>query len=94
MDVIVSTGRTVHVVPGEHGTWNVVDFGRRGVSFPTKSAAVDFRRRILRLLTSQAKSFSSMRSGEWNQSRITSCRFTKFLIMARPRTVALSLKPQ
>jgi hypothetical protein len=36
----------VHVVPGEHGTWNVVDFGRRGFSFPTKSAALDFAKNI------------------------------------------------
>lgn len=30
------------MVPGEHGTWNVVDLDRRGFSFPTKSAALEF----------------------------------------------------
>src|SRR5437660_724804 len=29
-----------------------------------------------------------MRSGAWNRSRITSCPFTKFLIMARTRRAA------
>jgi hypothetical protein len=36
----------VHVVPGEHGTWNVIDLDRRGFSFPTKSAALDFAKNI------------------------------------------------
>jgi hypothetical protein len=39
--VVISTGRTVHVVPGERGTWNVVDFDRHGSSFPTKAAALN-----------------------------------------------------
>jgi Uncharacterized protein conserved in bacteria (DUF2188) len=36
----------VHVVPGEHRTWNVVDLDRRGFSFPTKSAALEFAKNI------------------------------------------------
>jgi hypothetical protein len=34
------------VVPGEHRTWNVVDLHRRGFSFPTKLAALEFAKNI------------------------------------------------
>ena len=44
--MLIYTGRTVHVVPGEQGAWNVVDLQRRGWSFPTKAAALDCARHI------------------------------------------------
>jgi hypothetical protein len=43
---VIYTGRTVHVVPGEQGMWNVADLHRRGWSFHTKSAALDYAKQI------------------------------------------------
>ena len=44
--MLIYTGRTVHIVPGEHGAWNVVDLQRHGRAFPTKSAALNFGKRL------------------------------------------------
>jgi len=44
--VLIYTGRTTHVVPGEQGAWNVVDLQRRGWSFPTRAAALDWAKHI------------------------------------------------
>ena len=44
--MLVYTGNTVHVLPGERGMWNVVDLERRGFSFPTKAAALDHAKHI------------------------------------------------
>jgi hypothetical protein len=44
--VLIYKGRTVHVVPGEQGTWNVVDLHRCGWSFHTKAAALDYAKQI------------------------------------------------
>lgn len=44
--MLVYTGRTVHVVPGENGLWNVIDLQRRGWSFPTKAAALEYARQV------------------------------------------------
>lgn len=39
-------GRTVHVVPGEDGAWNVVDLRRHGSTFPSQDQALRYARRI------------------------------------------------
>ena len=44
--MLIYTGRTVHIVPGEHGAWNVVDLQRHGRVFPTKAAALDYGKRL------------------------------------------------
>lgn len=44
--MLIYTGRTVHVVPGEHGTWNVVDLQRQGWSFTTRGEALDYAKQI------------------------------------------------
>jgi hypothetical protein len=44
--VLIYTGRTVHIVPGEHGAWNVVDLQRHGWAFTTKAAALDYAKRL------------------------------------------------
>jgi hypothetical protein len=44
--VLVYTGRTVHVVPTEHGGWTVVDLNRRGWSFPSKASALEYAKHI------------------------------------------------
>lgn len=44
--MLIYTGRTVHVVPGEQGMWNVVDLQRRGSRFYTKAEAVHYARQI------------------------------------------------
>jgi hypothetical protein len=44
--VLIYTGRTVHVIPGEEGTWNVVDLQRRASSFRSKAAAVEHAKHI------------------------------------------------
>ena len=36
----------MHIVPGEHGAWNVVDLQRHGSVFPTKAAALDYGKRL------------------------------------------------
>jgi Uncharacterized protein conserved in bacteria (DUF2188) len=44
--VLIYTGRTVHVVPGENGLWNVIDLHRRGWPFPTKAGALEYARQV------------------------------------------------
>ena len=44
--MLIDTGRTVHVVPGEQGAWNVVDLHRRGRSFPAKAAALEYAKQV------------------------------------------------
>ena len=44
--MLIYTGRTVHVVPGEGGAWNVVDLQRHGWSFPTKAAALEYAKHV------------------------------------------------
>lgn len=44
--MLIYTGSTVHIVPGEHGVWNVVDLQRHGRVFPTKAAALDYGKRL------------------------------------------------
>ncbi len=44
--MLIYTGRTVHIVPGEHGAWNVVDLQRHGRAFPTKAAALHYGKRL------------------------------------------------
>lgn len=36
----------MHVVPGENGLWNVIDLQRRGSTFPTKAAALEYARQV------------------------------------------------
>lgn len=44
--MLIYTGRTVHVVPGEQGTWLVIDLQRRASSFPSKAAAVEYAKNV------------------------------------------------
>jgi hypothetical protein len=44
--VLTYTGRTVHIVPNEQGGWTVVDLHRRGWSFPSKAAALEYAKCI------------------------------------------------
>ena len=44
--MIIYTGHTVHIVPGERGAWTVVDLQRRGWSFPSKADALDYAKQL------------------------------------------------
>jgi len=44
--VLIYSGQTVHVVPGEDGVWTVVDLQRRAAGFPSKAAALDYAKRL------------------------------------------------
>lgn len=44
--MLIYTGRTVHVIPGDQGTWNVVDLQRRARRFSSKAAALEYAKHI------------------------------------------------
>ena len=44
--MLTNAGRTVHIVPGEGGAWNVVDLRRHGSSFPSQDQALRYARRV------------------------------------------------
>src|ERR1039457_4966894 len=43
---MIYTGHTVHIVPGEDGAWTVVNLQRRGTTFPSRAAALDYAKRL------------------------------------------------
>lgn len=44
--MLVYTGRTVHVVPGENGRWNVIDLQRQCCIFRTRAEALEYARQV------------------------------------------------